>query len=158
MVEQTTFSRCYFSRQILSFVAKVAILSFYLILFGSFDFLRMLETWESLWTFETKFYLGLDHSKGIFFIPLTSPPQKRNGRKFCVEVFWQGMEEQQTKIYLRMVKTISLGIPRHPTGPITLSVCTPLNFVFWATYDFRKNLERLYLVLVFSFVYNLADE
>ena len=59
--------------------------------------------------------------------------RKRDGRKFCVEVFSQGMEEHQTELYTRIVKTISLGMPRHPTGLTTLSVCTPPNFVFRAT-------------------------
>jgi hypothetical protein len=46
-----------------------------------------------------------------------------------------------------MVKTISLGIPKAPTRPITLSICTPLYF-FLATFDIHKKLECLYLVLV----------
>jgi hypothetical protein len=36
------------------------------------------------------------------------------GRKFCVEVFSQGMEEHHTKRNPRMVKTISLGMPKAP--------------------------------------------
>jgi hypothetical protein len=39
-------------------------------------------------------------------------PQKKNGRKFCGEVFSQGTKEHQTWSYPRMVKTISLGIPK----------------------------------------------
>jgi hypothetical protein len=32
----------------------------------------------------------------------------------CVEVFSQGMKEQQTRSHPRMVKTISLGMPKAP--------------------------------------------
>jgi hypothetical protein len=36
------------------------------------------------------------------------------GRKFCVDVFSQEIEEHHIKRNTRMVKTISLGMPKAP--------------------------------------------
>jgi hypothetical protein len=56
--------------------------------------------------------------------------RKEMGESFVLTYFSKGMEEHHTMSYPRMAKTIILECPKHPTGPIKLLVCTPLNFVF----------------------------
>ena len=84
--------------------------------------------------------------------PLMSPPQKRNGKEFCGEVFSQGRKDYQTRSHSSNGQHHKLGYsPCHPTGHIKLSVCTHFNFVFRAPFYFCINLERLYLVFMFFF-------
>jgi hypothetical protein len=46
-------------------------------------------------------------------MPTNVTPQKRYGRKFCVEVFPQGLEEMH-QVLSRDDETISLGMPEAP--------------------------------------------
>ena len=45
--------------------------------------------------------------------------RRKEWESFCVEVFLQGMKEHQIEKYLRLVKTISLGMPLHPSTSTT---------------------------------------
>jgi hypothetical protein len=75
------------------------------------------------------------------------------GRKFCVEVFSQRMEEHHTKRIPRVVNTIRLGIPKAPhwtyytLGLHTSKLC------------FLRNIRFLHKVGVssYSFAFVLID-
>ena len=67
--------------------------------------------------------------------------RKRYGRKFCAEVFSHGMEEHQTELYPRMVKTISLGIPKEP---------------HWTYYTLGLHTSKLYFLSNIIFLHKLG--
>jgi hypothetical protein len=57
---------------------------------------------------------------------------EKNGKKVLCLSFFTGMEEHHTKRNPRMVKTMSLGMPKEPHWTLisNLSVCALLNFIF----------------------------
>ena len=99
--------------QNLSYFVLCILWSFNLILFYSFEIRRMYITKFTSWTTQNIFFKELYCS--LYYLCFTNVThRKKDGRKFCVEVFSQGMVEHQTELYTRMVKTISLGMPKAP--------------------------------------------
>jgi hypothetical protein len=84
----------------MSLFCWVLLLILNLILIESFEFSKILCTLTTLWTWDTKIiWVLLEWSNNL-------TPQKKSGRSFS---HW--MKPSWTKVHLRMVKAISLGIP-----------------------------------------------
>jgi hypothetical protein len=61
-------------------------------------------------------------------MPANVTPQKRDGRKSCVEVFSQELEEMRQELF-KNGENHKIGDVKTPLD-LTLSICTRLLFVF----------------------------
>ena len=88
----------------------------------------------------------------IIFVPLMSPIEKEMGREFCVEVFWQGIEEHHTRVYLWMVKTISFGMSPHWIYKVSGLQTSKLCFLSNIRFSFELGVSSYRFALVFALV------
>ena len=75
--------------------------------------------------------------------------RKEMRREFCVEVFWQEIEEHHTRIYHWMVKNISLGMLPHWIYQVSGLQISKLCFLSNLRFSFKLGASSYRFALVF---------